>query len=86
MAAERAIRTSSSPRQALRGGIQKSIFKHISGNRGTSRPKVDKSAPMAPETHLRYPHEGSSVDPRLQTALPVVVASPLTPCTLHTSP
>jgi hypothetical protein len=49
------------PRQALRGGIQKSIFKHISGNRGTSRPKVDKSAQMAPRTHLRYPHEGPSV-------------------------
>ena len=51
-----------SPRKALRGGIQKSIFKHISGNRGTSRPKVDKSAPMAPRTHLRCPHEGPSVD------------------------
>jgi hypothetical protein len=49
------------PRQALRGGIQKSIFKHISGNRGTSRPTDDKSAPMAPRTHLRYPHEGPSM-------------------------
>ena len=52
------------PRQALRGGIQKSIFKHISGNRVTSRPKVDNSAPMAPITHLRYPHEGPSVGER----------------------
>ena len=49
------------PRQALRGGIQKSIFKHISGNLGSSRPKVDKSAPMAPRTHPRYPPEGPSV-------------------------
>ena len=49
------------PPKALPGGIQKSIFKHIAGNRGSSRPKVDKSAPMAPRTHLGYPHEVTSV-------------------------
>ena len=30
------------PRQALRGGIQKSIFKDVPGNLGTSQPKLDK--------------------------------------------
>ena len=55
------LQTRECPRQALRGGIQRSIFKHISGNWGISRPKVDKSAPMAPIMHLRYPQEGPSV-------------------------
>ena len=41
--------------------IQRSISKDLSGNRGASRPKVDKSAPMAPRTQLSYPHEGPSV-------------------------
>ena len=53
------------PRKALRGGIQKSNFIVFSGYPGSSRPKVDKTAPMAPRTHLRYPHEWPSVDTRM---------------------
>jgi len=49
------------PRQALCGGIQMSISKHLSGNRSTSRPKVDKGVQTAPRTSTRYPHEGPSV-------------------------
>ena len=48
------------PRQALRGDIQKSIFKDISGNRGTSAKSFKKrtnGSKNAPE----IPPEGPSV-------------------------
>ena len=73
----RVLRAPLSPRKALRGDIKKSIFRHVSGNRGTSRPKVDKSAPMAPRTHLRYPHEGPFVACLRPTSPPFSPSCPL---------